>query len=69
MIAFSHFYVGSTFVLYDVCLETVNGRRRYVASWSANPHVQVAGADPIETAGRLRRCVTDLLAYNAARVA
>lgn len=69
MITFGHFYVGTTFVLYDLDVETVNGRRRYVASLSENPGVQFVGQDPVETAGRLQRYVTDVIRYNAARVA
>lgn len=69
MITFGHFYVGDTFVLYDLDVELVHGRRRYVATLSADPRVQFVGVDPIETAGRLRRYVTDLLSHGAPRVA
>ena len=69
MITFGHFYVGSTFVVYDVAVELVNGRRRYVVSLSENPRVQFVGWEPAETVDRLRRYVADCLGPHAPRVA
>lgn len=65
-ICFGHFYVGATFVLYDVCVERVAGRRRYVASLSGDPRVHFSAPDPIEAVGRLKAFVSDGLRYRVA---
>lgn len=58
MIAFGHFYVDRTFVLYELEVEVVAGRRRYAACLSENPRVCFASPDPAEAAGKLRHYVT-----------
>ena len=68
-IAFGHFYLGTAFVLYDVCPEVVGGKRRYVASLSGDPRVRVAADDPLVAATRLEGYVRNAARASAIRAA